>query len=348
MIYLILQNPGHNRVYYQAAEKLALAELKLAAKRLSVHVDSIETKFIEGVRYLSFKTEDSISEDDLGIISRLSFVFAIYVLEEMNGKSMLLPLKKSEYEYVDGKINTILKYQGKTNELFTKMMVNVALLSSNFEYNNNINLLDPVAGKGTTLFESAVYAFNSFGVEIDSKAVQETTLFFKKYLQQERYKYEYKKRQIAGEKKNQAIYIDGFEYARSKEDFKSKELTKSFGVVQGDTKIASKYFKKDFFHLIVGDLPYGIQHGNKGRKFVGTITRNPAELLTDCLPEWFKVLKKGGTIVLAWNSFVVSKHKLSAIFAESGFKVQTEELFNEFEHMVDKSIKRDIIVAKKI
>lgn len=43
------------------------------------------------------------------------------------------------------------------------MMINVALLSSDFNYNDRIQLLDPIAGKGTTLFEGAVYGFDTYG-----------------------------------------------------------------------------------------------------------------------------------------------------------------------------------------
>ena len=92
----------------------------------------------------------------------------------------MIPKKTAEVHYLDNKISSLLKYQGKTNELFTKMMINVGLLSSDYSYSNTINLLDPVAGKGTTLFEAAVYGFNAFGIEIEKNAVQDSKIFFKK------------------------------------------------------------------------------------------------------------------------------------------------------------------------
>ena len=71
-------------------------------------------------------------------------------------------------------------------------------------------------------------------------------------------------------------------------------------------------------------------------------------MLIESLPVWKKVLLKGGVVVVAWNSFLESRENLSEIFKSNDFEVFMQHPFNEFEHMVDKSIKRDIVVAKKI
>lgn len=348
MNYLILQNPGHNRVYYNLAAKLALAELKLVVDRLSSKCDDIKIIEIENIRYLSFEADNELLEDDLLILSHLSFVFAIYILEKNADKVLLVPVKKGEYQYLDDKIGSLLKYPGKTNELFTRMMINVALLSSNFSYSDKIKLLDPVSGKGTTLFEGAVFGYDVYGIDIEPKSIHDATVFFKKYLEKERVKHTFVKRQILGKSKSEAISINEFVFSGSKEDFKAQENLKTLGLVCGNSHDAYKYFKKEMFNIIVGDLPYGIYHGNTTDKRKPSITRNPSELLNDCLPEWLMVLKKGGVVVVAWNSFVVSRFKLSKIFTNNGFEVLSSPIYDEFEHMVDKSIKRDILVAKKV
>ncbi len=347
MKYTILQHPGHNRVYYNSADKLAIAELKIASEQLSVTCNNIEITEIGNVRYLLFETDNALSENDLQILSRLSFLFAIFRIDELNAETCLIPINKDNYQYLDSKISTLLKYHGKTNEIFTRMMINVALLSSDFDYSENIKILDPVAGKGTTLFEAAVSNFDVYGIEIEPKAVHETTVFFKKYLEMERLKHNSTKRQVYGTNKSNGVFIQEFEYARSKEEFKSQNSVKKLGIVNGNSKEADKYYKNEDFHLIAGDLPYGIVHGNTGAKKTDSIIRNPSELLNECIPAWYKVLKKGGVIVMAWNSFLVSRQKLAGIFNENGFEVLDQTAYNEFEHMVDKSIKRDIVVAKK-
>jgi len=257
-------------------------------------------------------------------------------------------VRRIKYEYLDNKISTLLKYQGKTNELFTRMMINVALLSSDFNYSSQIDLLDPVAGKGTTLFEASVYGFNAYGIEIESKSVHETCVYFKKFLEKERLKHKLQKRQIYGTNKSNAADIQEFEYARSKQEFKSPDNIKKFGMVCGNTSDSYKYFKKERFQLLVGDLPYGIVHGNTGDKKAASASRNPFELLNESLPAWYNVMKTGGVLVVAWNAFLISREKLSDTFSAYGFQVLTQTPYDEFEHMVDKSIKRDIIVAKKV
>ncbi|MCU4174693.1 TRM11 family SAM-dependent methyltransferase [Carboxylicivirga sp. N1Y90] len=346
--YLILQHPGHNRVYYNVAGELALAELQIAGSKFETPCRAVRLIEIAEIRYLSFEVESELSSNDIGVLSRLSFVFAIYKVLNIDGEECLKPIAIKDYAYVDAKISSLLKYPGKTNELFTKMMVNVALLSSNFNYDTNIQLLDPVAGRGTTLFEASVYGFNATGIEIESKSVHEATVFFKKFIQTERYKHQNDKRQISGNNKKEAIYVQEFEFAPTKEMFKIEELKRKLAYVNGSSQNVESYFKANTFHLIVGDLPYGIAHGNSSTHRSASITRNPSEMIEQCADGWFKVLKKGGVIVLAWNVFVAAKVKLEQILSSHGFEVLSEDPYANFEHMVDKSIKRDIIVARKI
>jgi hypothetical protein len=346
--YAILQNPGHNRVYYNLAGKLAVAELKVAVTKINQECSGIEIKDISGIRYIIFETESPLSENDFEIISRLSFVFGLFQIEMINEKPYLLPIEKYSYEYIDNKISSILKYPGKTNELFTKMMVNVALLSSKFSHNQEIRLLDPVSGKGTTLFESIVYGFDSYGVEAESKSIHEANIFFKKYLQEERFKHTIEKRLVYGNSKSDYIHSEEYSFARSKSEFKDKKYHKILSLINGNSQDCDNYFKKNFFNLIVGDLPYGIAHGNNlaGKK-AQSLTRSPEELLGTSLEAWHTVMKNGGSVVMAWNSNVISKTKLSTIFEENSFSVLSDPPYDEFEHQVDRAIKRDIIVAQK-
>ena len=78
MNYLILQYPGHNWVYYQSADKLAIAELEIACNSMKVNVEEIEIKKLANIRYISFKCDDVLSDNDLKILSTLSFVFALF------------------------------------------------------------------------------------------------------------------------------------------------------------------------------------------------------------------------------------------------------------------------------
>lgn len=340
--YLILQYPGHSRMFYEEAGPLAVAELKLASRRLSVKCTDIGTQDVAGVRYITLNCNDDLSTDDIAILSRLSFVFAIFHQFGIYAEDGLLPIPCARYEYIDSKISTLQKYSNKTNELFTRMMVNVALLASDFSYQDDISLLDPLSGRGTTLNEAAVYGFHAFGIEIEHKVAIENQVFVKKFLQNERYKYLSDRRMVYGKKKSEAIYIDEFEYANTKEAFKVPEQRKKLGIVNGLSQDTDKYFRKNSFNLIVGDLP-GVNTGGNNNKS----TQNPLELIQSSLPAWKTVLKKGGTIVLAWNNLGLANIRLVEIFEKEGFKVMKDDPYNGFEHLVDRATKRDIIVAKK-
>lgn len=341
--YLILRYPGHNRVYFDQAEKLALSELQICTNKITQEIFEVETNILGGISYLSFKLDSELTTEDLKLISRLSFFFALF---QKKGDA-LIPISPILYESIPSKISNILKYPGKTNELFTKMMVNVAMLSSHFSLEESIQLLDPVAGRGTTLFESLVYGFDSFGVEQESKSVHESLVFMRRFLKNERYKHQKTERQISGKNKSEAVYLNEIDFAKSKEDFKNENRLK-FGMVQGDTRLADKYFKKNSFHLIVGDLPYGIGHGNNTQlDQSGSKTRNPYELIKQSITVWNNLLKKGGVICLAWNSFVLNKNRIAELLDQNGLSICDSEPYTQFEHMVDQSIKRDIIVALK-
>jgi len=357
MIYLLLQHPGHNRVYFNASNKLALSELNLACFNMDCDCDNVKIIEIAGVRYLSFETEMKLSSHDLLMLSRLSFIFAFYRAEKRMNDFVLYPVHKHEFNFINDKISTMLKYRGKTNELFTRLMINVALLSSDFSYDDRIKLIDPIAGRGTTLYEGLIYGMDVCGVELEKSSVLESVNFFKKFLQEDRIKFSFQERRIAGATKADAIFADEFSYTLRNDDI---AINKSFNMVCGNTLDVRQYFKAESFELLVGDLPYGVVHGNisdiYGNGASGKVrkvkksepTRNPAELLESALPAWYKVLKKGGVAVIAWNSFLIKRQELAKYFEAVGFSVFSGEFYDEFEHKVDRAIKRDILVAKKV
>jgi hypothetical protein len=345
--YLIMQNPGHSRVYYTESTKLALAELKIACKRFESTCQNIEMLTVADIFYISFTLENPMTRKDLCLLSRLSFIFALFEHIEVNKQWVLVPIAFPSTASIDPKISHLLKYSGKTNELFTKMMVNIGLLSSSFTYDPHIQLLDPIAGKGTTLFEGMVYGFDVAGVEVNKTFVQEACVFFKKFLEKGKYKHNLAKLKDTRKNHSDASVRHVFEYAATKDDFKNESSRRTLTFVHGDTTNTNKYFKKNSFHLIIGDLPYGISHKNKQKYVQYSQSRNPVQLLSDCLPEWYKVLKDNGILVLSWNTFLLSRDNFIHQLRSNNFSVFSEAPYGDFEHRVDMSIKRDILVAKK-
>jgi DNA modification methylase len=344
MKYLILQNPGHNRVYYQESQKLAISELQIVSNNFTANVSDIEIEEIAGIKYISFSSDERLCDQDIELISNLSFCFAIYQIKSHNGSISLLPILRIANEYIDNKISNLLKYKGKTNELFTRMMINIAKNCSKTVVDKNIKLLDPVAGKGTTLYEAAVYGYDAYGIEIEPNSVHELLIFYKKFLETERIKHNLNRRRVFSVNNKDIVFTNEFNYY--KKDISEKQDTKILSITEGNAENADNYFKKKTFDIIVGDLPYGISHGNKSAKSEAkSKTRNPFDFLKSSLISWKNVLKSDGCIVLAWNSNIISKFKINKLFEENGFNLVFQEL--NFEHMVDKSIKRDIVIAIK-
>lgn len=345
MTYGILYHPGHNRVYFETALKLAELEFSIVAQKISVTVENCRNQEIGGVWYFVFQTDGALKQEDIERISELSFLYALFRIEgDTEEKLCFLPLEKKAVSYLDESISTILKYTGKTNEIFTRMMLNIA--SANIDGDGEVKLLDPIAGKGTTLYEGLIKGYHVYGIEIGEKVTAEACNFLKRFLETARCKFELNTIRLSGPGKSYTATRNTFVLGRNKEEVRKKQ-TKTAEFIAGNSLYANQYFRKNFFDMIVGDLPYGIQHGNVTNEKQTSLTRSPMELLSACLPVWSEVLRPGGVIVLAWNSNVFSREKMVHLVQEKGLQVLNDGPYTRFEHRVDQSIKRDIIVALK-
>ena len=90
-------------------------------------------------------------------------------------------------------------------------------------------------------------------------------------------------------------------------------------------------------HLIISDLPYGIQHRGK-----------LIELLSAALPIWTSMLLPDGVIAFAWESTRFPRSDMVDLVASTGpLTVLNEPPYNQLTHRVDRVIKqRDVLVAR--
>lgn len=344
--YLIIKNPEHKQVYYEDTNKVAIGELRIASKRFEESLSHIQIEVISGIKYLTFEKSNELKDFEIDILSKLTFVFAIFKKEEINNKTYLLPIKNTHEDFVNNKISTLLKYPGKTNRLFTKMLINIALLTSEKNFDEKIRLLDPVAGRGTTLYEGIIYGFDVAGIELEKKSAHEGTSYFRNFLDIEKIRYEENKGKIIGESKKDINTFVEFNFAKSKEELRDNERKSNLKYVCGNSIYAPKYFGNNVFDILVGDLPYGIAHGNVAKKKGSSKTRTPLEFMNESLPNWKAVLKDKGVLVLAWNKLVFSRSEFVEILEKNGFEVLKSEGYFDLDHKVDNSIKRDLIVAR--
>ena len=118
MTIAIMRNPRHSRVYLDYAAKIAHNELT----HLQPNAEDVREAIIGGVPYILFEAE-ALTIADIQQLSRLSFAYAIF---EARGV-LLAPIVRAPSYFIDEDISAILKYAGKTNELFTRLMLNLSL-----------------------------------------------------------------------------------------------------------------------------------------------------------------------------------------------------------------------------
>ncbi len=335
---LLLTNPSFLHMCKSGAKSLAINEAKLTMNRICNEEQfTVEEVAIANVEYLEISRESDFTEENLVELSKLSFVFAMYSYDGVG----LFPKEITRFSKINDSISSMMKYQGKTNELFTRCMLHIAEISNESKAQGNLRIFDPVAGKGTTLFEGMIKGFDVYGMEVGEKVVGEAVTYLKKYLQELRFKFDYQIRR-ANSKEH---VVHQMIYAETKEGV--KENPNTFEMAIGNSKFADKFYKPEFFNIVIGDLPYGVLHGNVTNQAQKSFTRNPTELLEMCLPTWKKLLKTGGVLALSWNTFVFTRKKMIEVLENFGLTVVKSDEYESLSHRVDQAIMRDIIIARK-
>ena len=332
MRYALLVSLSTNRVYAQSAAQLAGAELSAMSERvLGGALSHVQQTRLGSVDYVTFESPP-LSELALGWLSNLAATFALFRWDE-DGR--LSPLDLQRWDVLDSDLLTIQKYAGKTNEAFTKLLLNVTLAASAFAGERRaLSVLDPLCGRGTTLNQALSYGFHATGVEVDKKDFEAYATFIQRWVKDHRLKHTAVLGSVKGHPK-----LD-LELGVTKEHFKAGD-TLRLSYVCADTHAVANVFSPRSFDLVVTDAPYGVLHGAHS----GPATaRKPQELLESALPIWRAALRPGGAIGIAWNTLVLGRDKLVQMLARSG--LEPVKLPESFEHRVDSSIQRDLVVAR--
>jgi hypothetical protein len=125
----ILIRPSANRVYADSSVALMEAELEVLDREvLGGRIGDPQSRTIGGVPYLTFTAEE-LSARDVAFMSNLSSLYALFRLGE-DGGGALYPVELSPLDRLDDDLLTIQKYAGKTNEYFTKLLLNVTVWAS--------------------------------------------------------------------------------------------------------------------------------------------------------------------------------------------------------------------------
>ncbi len=182
---------------------------------------------------------------------------------------------------------TIQKYSGKTNEYFTKLLLNVTAMATDSPMDlvtGRPRVLDPMCGRGTTLNQAMMYGLDAAGIDIDGKDFDAYAAFIKTWLKNNRVKHQ---AEVAGIRREKAVLGRRLHVTlgASKKRYKSGE-TMEITVVNADSVGAGKFFRPASFDLIVTDAPYGVQHGSrpKGSQPGRKESRNCRAVPSSCWP----------------------------------------------------------------
>ncbi|EYT82816.1 MULTISPECIES: TRM11 family SAM-dependent methyltransferase [unclassified Streptomyces] len=344
--YGFLVSPSHNRVYARSAPALALAELEAFGETvIDGGVQDTGVTEIGGVPYVTFSAAE-LSGTDIRLLSNLSSLYALFAVEG----DLLRPVARQPLDLFESDLLTIQKYAGKTNEDFTRLLLNVTALASDEParlLTGDLRLLDPMCGRGTTLNQAVMYGMDASGIEIDPKDFDAYSAFFRTWLKNSRLKHRAETGTVRRQKATLGRRLQ-VALGASKELYREGS-TIDVTVVNADTLRGGDFFRRGEFDLIVTDAPYGVQHGSRphGGGNAGRLSRSPVDLLAAAVPVWQPLLRPGGALGISWNTHVAGREQLAEILEAHGFTVRDSAAYRGFEHRVDQAINRDIIVARK-
>jgi hypothetical protein len=334
--HLILLAPSANRVYASEADRLVAAELKIM---LGAHDHpAIEPVAVAGIEYLAVAT-DSLDEQIMLALGRLSGFYAAFQREQ----DRLRPIEVNTPDLFDDDLVTIPKYAGKTNEQFTRLLINVTLASMRRPIDGPVSILDPLCGRGTTLSTAMMLGCNAAGVEAELRAVEAYAAYLRTYWRRKRLKHSLELNPVRREGK-----IIGKRLEAEVMPVRGNRPI-AVTVFSGDTRQSAVLFGKRRFDAVLADAPYGVVHGSQTdvRGVSGKRDRSAAGLISDALSVWAGQLKTGGALGLSWNAIGLRRERLLDMLAGAGLEPLDFGPYRDFEHRVDSSIRRDVVVAIK-
>ena len=332
MKYAFLLYPHANVRYRQSLLMLARQELSMTLEALGrgAQVSACE---MGGAQFLTFDAE-KLTERDVRMLSQLACVYVMFTMED----GQMVPVEPRHPNYIGEDLPALLKYKGKTNEMFTDGMLTMALAVSAFMpiHDGQLIVCDPMAGRGTTLMLALRRGWHGVGIEAAKGEVKEACDYMSRYLEYHRIKHKRSESTLTvrgkvGGRETKFVLSD------TPEHFKDGD-TRTLRMILGDTRDALALLRAQSVHLMVADLPYGVQRGTAGHQdtIEGTVRA--------ALPGWLEVLKPGGAMAMSFNTHVTRRAALVRALEAAGFEVAPVP---SMEHWVEQAISRDVLLARR-
>ncbi|HEY6597092.1 MAG TPA: SAM-dependent methyltransferase [Asanoa sp.] len=330
--YALLLAPSANRVYAEAAGRIGAAELAVfsGAGVLSGPLRAIDATEIGGVGYVAFEAE--LTDSDADHLANLSAAHALF---ERVG-DLLRPVPMRPLRHFDDDLITIPKYAGKTNEQFTRLLLNVTVLASASAgrmLDGDLTVLDPLSGRGTTLNQALMYGYDAIGVELDGKDLDAYAAFLRTYLRRKRIKHASDLHPVRRDRRLVARRFEATLAGRQK-----------VVMLHADTLDARDVLRAGCADVVVTDAPYGVAHASRTP---AGLSRRPLDLVAAAAPVWADLLRAGGALGMSWNTHVASRADAAKALAPAGLEVVEGPGYDGLAHRVDQAIHRDVLVARK-
>lgn len=321
--------PQRSSQYAQLASFLAPAEL--AASPLGPLLDDTQPVQFGRQPYLKLWLSGPPQPQQLaeaGGLATVSGLFEFFPQVGAEPGPFLRPLELSAGFALPPELVESRRYKGKTNELFTHFLLNLARWHSGYSGTpwGQLRVADPLMGGGTTLLTGLMLGADVAGIEKSSKDAQGTAVFLRNFCREAGIACKVDEQRRRGLDRRWWLAV-------------GQESPQRALLVEGDARQAARHWegvKRP--HLLVADLPYGIQHRG-----------GLAELLAQALPVWADLLLPGGGLALAWESSRFPRARMLDCVAQAGgLEMYDEPPFNRLAHRVDRVIKqRDVLLARK-
>lgn len=337
MRYSMLLWPHANARYQQETRNLAVAELRLALQRVAPEA-SVAIDEAADMPCLAIDCPDRLSERAVAAIRGQSLLYQLF---ERREDGSLLPVAGRAAAAVGDDLPAILKYKGKTNEMFLQLLLNVALWSSDFwDEAGPLHFYDPMCGRATAPFIALNRGWEAVGADVDRTDLKEAEKFFKRYLEYHRFKH--------ATARASRTCKGGRPAPLTRFDVTAGAGKVSLDLVELDAARSGEAFSKNTFHLIACDLPYGVRHDAQPGQSVPKGGNWLEALLKKALPGWRGILKPGGAVALSFNAQTFKRDRLRGLMADAGFEVLADGPYDGFGHWVEQAITRDIVVGRKV
>lgn len=317
------------RTTQYAALASALAEPELRLSPIGPIIDAIRPATFAGQAYLLLDLAAPLAPAQEAALWALGATSEFFWLHEQVGGvagTFLQPLVAPPGPALPAEMVEARRYRGKTNELFTQVLVNVARWA---HLGSPTRLLDPLMGGGTTLFVALRLGLDVVGIEREKGQVEGTATFLDHVLRDSGIRFDRKDERAGGGRR--------FLFALPRPGVAPQRAI----LVHGETAAAPTLLDNipggARADLLVTDLPYGIQHQSHLRA-----------LLDEALPAWHAVAQPEALLALAWDATRLPRATLADwVTACGGWAPVRGGAWEHLAHPVDRVIKsRDVLVAR--